>query len=92
MGIRAYDVVQQVRTRGSNEAMNVRSLNKEDLSSVNILCDPGWFFTYILHTYIIISYIKCNYTVTRKHLEEFLLRFKGFQNANLGNITDKSCK
>lgn len=33
---------------------------------------------------------KSNYALAHRHLEELLLYFKGFQSANLGNITDIS--
>jgi len=48
------------------------------------------FVTHILHIYIVTAYIQHSYTVAHKHLVEFLLHFKGFQNANLASITDMS--
>lgn len=91
MDIKAYDVVQQMGNRGSNESVRAESLNEENLSLISIfLCGPGEFVTHTLHIHIIITYIQCNYAVVHKRLEDFLLHFKVFQNANLGNTTDMS--
>lgn len=71
--------------------MSVReeSLNDENLSLNRIfLCGPGGLVTHILHIYILNTYIQCNYALAHEHFEEFLLHFKDFQSANLGNITD----
>lgn len=88
---KTWDVEQQVQNKSRDGSIREESLNDENLSLSKIfLCGPRGLVTHILHIYILYAYIQCNYALAHKHLEEFLLHFKGFQSANLGNTTDIS--
>lgn len=84
---KAWDVEQQVWNKSSNGSVREETLNDENPEQNFSLWSRRSCHTYIAHLYFKCIY-KCNYVLAHKHLQEFLLHFKDFQSANLGNITD----